>query len=379
MGMRLSERAFMKQSRKVRVGVVGCGAISGAYFKWMREYDILDVVAVSDLLPDRAAAKAKEFGVPRVMRVEEVYDSPDVDIVLNLTIPKAHASVNLAGIAGGKSVYVEKPLGIKREEGKRQLAAAAKKGVLVGCAPDTFLGGGGQTCRRLIDQGVIGEPVAATAFMAGHGHESWHPSPEFYYKKGGGPMFDMGPYYLTALVNLLGPIRRVSGSTRVTFPERTITSKPLFGKKIKVDTPTHIAGTMDFACGAIGTIVMSFDTWGHHLPMIEIYGTEGTLVVPNPNTFNGPVGLRLKDHREWRDVELTHSENVGRGIGLADMAYALAFGRKHRASGALAYHVLDVMQSFDESSKSGRHVKITSMCERPEALPVGLKPGKLDR
>jgi predicted dehydrogenase len=364
---------------KVTVGVVGCGAISGAYFNWMKKFPILDVVACSDLLRDKAEARSKEFGVPRVMSVDELLADKGIDIVLNLTITQAHAPVNLAAIAAGKNVYVEKPLGIRREEGKAQMDAAAKKKVLVGCAPDTFFGGGAQTCRRLIDQGVIGEPVACTAFMCGHGHESWHPSPEFYYKKGGGPMFDMGPYYLTALVNMLGPISRVSGSTRITFPERTITSKPLYGKRIKVETPTHIAGTMDFASGAIGTIVMSFDTWRHHLPVIEVYGTEGTLVVPDPNGFGGPVGLRLKDQREWRDVELTHSTDVGRGMGVADMAYAIAYKRANRASGALAYHVLDVMQSFEESSKSGRHVAIKSQCERPKALPVGLEPGMLDK
>ncbi len=364
---------------KVTVGVVGCGAISGAYFKWMKTYPVLDVVACADLVKDKAAGRAAEFGVPRVMTVKDLLADDSIDIVLNLTIPKAHAPVNLAAIAAGKNVYVEKPLGVRREEGKAEIAAATKKKVRVGCAPDTFLGGGGQTCRRLIDQGAIGEPVACTAFLAGHGHESWHPSPEFYYKKGGGPMFDMGPYYLTALVNLMGPIARVSGSARITFPERTITSKPLYGKRIKVETPTHIAGTMDFASGAIGTIVMSFDTWKHHLPTIEIYGTEGTLVVPDPNTFGGQVGLRLKDQREWRDIALTHSDNVGRGIGVADMACAILSGRKHRASGALAYHVLDVMQSFAESSKAGRHVHIKSACERPEALPVGLKPGTLDK
>jgi predicted dehydrogenase len=282
-------------------------------------------------------------------------------------------------LKAGKSVYAEKPLAVRRRDGRRILDLATEKGLRVGGAPDTFLGAGLQTCRKAIDDGLIGEPVAATAFMLCHGHEMWHPSPEFYYEVGGGPMLDMGPYYLTALVNLMGPIKRVTGSTRVTFPERTITSQPKFGKVVKVETPTHIAGTVDFASGAIGTIIMSFDVWGHSLPRIEVYGTEGSLSVPDPNTFQGPVSICLKGSDGWKPVRLTHSEDVGRGIGVADMAYALVYGGKHRASGELAYHVLDVMQSFEESSLSGRHVKVASTCRRPEALPVGLKPGKLDR
>jgi len=257
------------------------------------------------------------------------------------------------------------------------VAAAADRGLRAGCAPDTFLGGGIQTCRKLIDEGVIGEPVAAAAFMAGHGHESWHPSPEFYYKPGGGPMFDMGPYYLTALVNLIGPIRRVAASTRQTFPTRTITSEPLKGQVIEVETTTHLAGTVDFENGAIGTVIMSFDVWGHSLPRLEIYGTEGSLSVPDPNTFGGPVLLRKPREKEWTELPLTHSHEVGRGIGLADLARALATGRPHRTDARLAQHVLDVMQAFDESSQAAAHVRIATTCERPEPLPAGLRPDEL--
>jgi predicted dehydrogenase len=215
--------------------------------------------------------------------------------------------------------------------------------------------------------------------MMGHGHESWHPDPAFYYQPGGGPMFDMGPYYLTALVYLMGPVKRVTGSTRITFPERTITSKPKHGEKITVRVPTHIAGVMDFANGAVGTIITSFDVWGHSLPPIEIHGTEGSLSVPDPNTFGGPVKLRKAGEREWRDVPLTHIyEQQYRGLGVADMAYALQTGRAHRANGELTYHVLDIMHAFHDSSDAGQHVMLQSTCTRPSALPVGLEEGFLD-
>ena len=365
-------------AEKVKVGIVGCGNISGAYFDGCKKYDLLEVVACADLDEDRARARAEQFGVPKVCSTDELLADPEIDIVVNLTTPDAHAEVNMAAIEAGKSVYVEKPLAVTREKGRKTIEAAAEKGVLVGGAPDTFLGGGGQTCRKLLDEGVIGEPVAATAFWVCAGHESWHPAPEFYYKEGAGPMLDMGPYDVTALVHLLGPVERVTGSARKTFPERVITSEPLRGTVIKVEVPTHIAGVMDFASGPVGTIITSYDVLFSNLPLIEIYGTEGTMCVPDPNTFLGPVRIRLKDDEEWREVPLTHSDEVRRGIGVADMAYALTYGRRHRASGELTYHVLDVMQAFDEASKSGKHIEIQSTCARPAPLPEGLKLGELD-
>jgi predicted dehydrogenase len=364
--------------RKVKVGIIGCGNICGAYFKYTRMFPILDVVACADLDMSRAEAKAQENGI-KAMAVKDLLADKEIEIVINLTVPKAHFEVNMAVIQAGKNVYCEKPLAVNREDGRKTIEAAKAKGLLVGCAPDTFLGGGGQTCRKLIDDGWIGQPVAATAFMMCHGHESWHPSPEFYYEVGGGPMLDMGPYYLTALVNLIGPIKRVSGSTRATFPERLITSQPKFGKRVTVETPTHIAGVVDFASGAVGTIIQSFDIWGHNLPCIEIYGTEGSMVVPDPNCFTGPVSIRRAKDKGWSSIPLTHADDVGRGMGVADMAYALRTGRKHRASGDLAYHVLDVMCSFEESSKTCKHVEIKSAGAKPAALPVGLLTGELDK
>jgi len=298
--------------------------------------------------------------------------------VVNLTIPKAHAAVALAALQAGKHVYGEKPLAVTRKDGQKILALARAKKLRVGSAPDTFFGGGIQTCRKLIDDGWIGKPVAASAFMVCAGHESWHPAPEFYYDIGGGPMLDMGPYYLTALVNLLGPIKRVSGSARTTHAERMITSQLLCGKIMHVAALTHYATVLDFAQGTIATMIMSFDIKAAQLPRIEIYGTEGTLSVPDPNTFGGPV--RISKGKEWLDVPLTHgyTEN-SRSIGVADMANAIRSGRPHRASGELAFHVLDAMQAAAESSAKGKAVNLTSTCARPAALPLGLLPGMLDR
>lgn len=363
---------------KVKVGVIGCGNISGAYFRGCAPYAILEMAACADLDIARAKEKAQQFNIPKACSVDELLNDPEIQIVVNLTVPQAHAEVSLAAIASGKSVYSEKPLAITREDGLAILTEAEAKGVRVGCAPDTFLGGGIQTCRALIDQGAVGTPVAATAFMMGHGPESWHPNPFFYYQTGGGPMFDMGPYYLTALINLLGGVQRVTGSARISFAERTATSAALNGQKIAVDVPTHIAGVMDFESGVIGTLITSFDVWAHKTPIIEIYGSEGSLSVPDPNMFGGKVHLWRAGENTWTEIPLTHSDTVERGIGVADMAYALIYGRPHRASGALAYHVLDIMHAFHDASNSGTHVMLNSRCQRPAALPVGLPVGVLD-
>jgi predicted dehydrogenase len=376
--MRMARKAEARKGT-VKVGIIGCGNISGIYFKNMCEvFEVLEVVAAADLVAERAEAAAKEHKGVAAMTVEELLAERDIDIVVNLTIPKAHAEVALAAVEAGKCVHNEKPLTITREDGRRLLKSAKAKGVLVGGAPDTFMGAGIQTCRKLIDDGWIGEPVAATAFMTCHGHESWHPDPEFYYKAGGGPMFDMGPYYLTALVNLIGPVKRVTGSARASFAERLITSQPKYGTRIKVDVPTHVAGVMDFANGAVGTIITTFDVWRAELPRIEVYGTEGSLSVPDPNGFGGPVKVQ-RGSGEWAETPLTHgyAEN-SRGIGVADMAYAVRSGRRHRASGELTYHVLDVMHAFHDASREGRHVELESTCERPAALPMGIRKGTLD-
>ena len=366
-------------TKTTRVGLIGCGNISDIYFQAGKTFEIIDIVACADLLVERAQAKAAQYNIPKACDVEDLLADPEVEIVLNLTIPAAHGPVALQALEAGKSVYNEKPLALSRDDARRLLDTARARGLTVGCAPDTFMGGGLQTCRHVIDEGLIGEPVAATAFMMGHGPEGWHPDPEFFYQPGAGPMFDMGPYYLTTLASFLGPIRRVTGSAQISFPERTITSEPKYGTKIKVNTPTHVAGVMDFVSGPVATIVTSFDVWAAQLPRIEIYGSEGSLSVPDPNTFGGPVLIRRAGEKEWSNVELTHGYTKNsRGLGLADMAYAMRSGRAHRANGELAYHVLDIMHAFHDASREGRHIELTSSCSRPAALPRGLAEGVLD-
>lgn len=358
----------------VKIGIVGCGNISSIYAQAGRAFPIITVVACADLDPERARAQAEKYAIPRACSVAELLHDPEIAIVVNLTVPDAHAEVGVAALEAGKSIYNEKPLAISRADARRMLDLAAAKGLRVGCAPDTFLGGGLQTCRALIDAGAIGRPVAATAAILGSGPERWHPSPDFFYREGAGPLFDMGPYYLTALATLLGPARGVSGSARITHAERTIGAGPREGERIPVTTPTHVTALIEYD-QAVATLVASFDTAEGYTPRLEIFGTEGSLRLPDPNTFGGPVQLRQRGG-EWEEAPIAHgyTEN-SRGIGVADMAYAMAEGRPHRASGELAYHVLDTMHAIYESADEGRHVAITSGGERPAALPAGWPEG----
>ena len=363
---------------RVGIGVIGCGNISSIYLENAQRLDILNVVACADLDMSRAEERAATYGI-KACTVDALLADPAIEIVINLTIPAAHAAVALQALEAGKHVYTEKPLSISRDSARQVLEKAQESQLLVGCAPDTFMGAGLQTCRKLIDDGWIGTPIGAFACFASHGAETWHPDPEFLYKAGAGPMFDMGPYYVTALVMLLGPVKRVTGSARITFPTRTITSKPHYGETIIVEVPTHYAGVLDFETGAIGTLVASNDIWATEVPRIEIYGSLGTLSVPDPNTYGGPVRIRRAGAKEWSDIPLSHGYAANsRGIGVADMAYALRSGRPHRASGELAYHVLDVMESVDAASVAGEHVAVQSSCARPTALPSGLAEGTLD-
>jgi predicted dehydrogenase len=365
----------------IRVRLVGCGAISGAYLSAAPSFPVMKIIACADLSREAAERKATEFHVPRVCTVDELLADPTIDVVLNLTVPRAHADVALRALGAGKHTYSEKPLGITRDEGRQILDLARARGLRVGCAPDTFLGAGVQTARKLIDDGAIGRPVAFTAFCMSRGHESWHPSPEFYYERGGGPMFDMGPYYLTALFNLLGLPRRLSGAASIAVPERTITSQPKFGKTIRVETPDHVCGTLEFENGAAGVVIQSFAT--HHpqhdeREPITVYGTEGTLKVPDPNTFDGPVHLRRGGDKEWREMAASFVRGYGRSVGLADMAHAIRGGRPHRAGGELAFAVLDVMQGFLESSENGRAYEPIVPFDRPAPMPAHLPFGVLD-
>lgn len=367
--------------KKARVGIVGCGNICGTYFWQLGDVytNYVELVACADLDFQRAKARAAERPGVQAMTVKNLLASKDIDIVVNLTIPAAHFSVAMKAIKSGKHVYNEKPLCLTRSEGLRLLEAAKAQGVRVGGAPDTFLGGGLQTSRKLLDDGAIGKPLAATAFMMCRGHENWHPNPDFFYKKGGGPMFDMGPYYVTALVSLFGPVVRVAGSTKISFPTRTITSQPKNGELITVETPTHLTGVMDFASGVTATVIMSFDVVAHSLLPIQVHGEAGSMVVNDPNSFNGDILVHKLGGPSWEKISPTHFvEIMNRGTGVADMALAIDQNRPHRVNGDLCYHVLDVMHAFDDSSRKGRHVMIKSTCTRPEPLKPGLAQGILE-
>lgn len=363
----------------LNIGLIGAGNISPTYIKGCRTFDILNLIAISDLDVNRAQSVAAEHSIPKALSVDELLADPEIDIVINLTVPKAHAEVSIAALNAGKHVYSEKPLATNRADGERIMTLAAEKELLVGCAPDTFMFAQHQTVRKLLDEGVIGRPVAAVAHMAGHGMETWHPNPDFFYQPGAGPLFDMGPYYITCLVHLLGAVTRVASSSQISFSERVVTSAGNNGRRIPVNTPTHVAGVLDFEGGAVGTLITSFDIWAHHLPLMEIYGSEGTLSVPDPNGYiNKDIRVYRHATGVWEEAPSQYPEAWMRGIGTADMAYALCYGRAHRASGALAYHVLEVMEALLDSSVQGQHIAIQSRIERPPLLPTGLAERTLD-
>ncbi|MFY9970238.1 MAG: Gfo/Idh/MocA family oxidoreductase [Roseiarcus sp.] len=364
--------------KRVGIGVIGCGNISSAYLTAAKKFPILDIVALSDANPAAAEGRAAEFGLP-ARSVDAVLSDPAVEIVLNLTVPNAHVEVGLKALAAGKHVYSEKPLGVALTEARALIDAAAARALRVGCAPDTFLGGAQQTARQWVDEGLIGRPIGGTAFFMCPGHERWHPNPGFYYLGGGGPMLDMGPYYVTALVNCLGPVASVSGVATRTRPERIVTSKPLAGMRIPVEVSTHVTGTLLFAAGAAVSMTMSFDVPRHRHVPIELYGETGSLIVPDPNYFGGEI--EFADAAEgWREIATRHAYADGnyRILGVADMAQAIRTGRPHRASGALALHVLEVMEAFQTSSDAGKSVAISTRPERPAPMPASLAVGELD-
>lgn len=364
---------------QIGIGIVGCGNISQTYFNGAKLFEVLKVVSCADLRTELAESKAAEHGC-KAQTVDELLVNPEVQLVINLTIPAVHAEVSLAALNAGKHVHSEKPLAVSLEDGKKIIETAAAKGLLVGCAPDTFMGGAYQTCRKLIDDGWLGRIVGGTAFMMNRGPEGWHPNPAFFYETGAGPMFDMGPYYITALVHLLGPVKRVSAITSKAFEERTATCKEQFGRQLPVQIPTHYSGSLEFHSGAVITAALSFDVIAHGHSPIELYGTEGSMKAPDPNNFGDQIQLWRPAAKEWQTQALSHAYLMNsRSIGAADLAYAILSDgkRKHRASGALAYHTLEVMHSFEKSSRTGTTVEIVSRPERPEALPLGLIEGRL--
>lgn len=347
------------------VGIVGCGAISGQYLQTLDRLTSVRLTAVADL--DQARAQAAASGRPgvRVLGVDELIADPAVDVVLNLTVPAVHAEVALRAIAAGKAVYGEKPLAATVADGRKVLSAAETAGVRVGCAPDTVLGTGIQTARQAVDTGAIGVPIAATATMVTPGHERWHPNPDFYYLPGGGPLMDMGPYYLSALVTLLGPVASVVGAASRSRDERTIGSAARAGETIPVEVDTHVSGVLTHESGVLSTLVMSFDVAATRSSPIEVHGAEASLVVSDPNTFDGDVLLRAVGEPEWRTLPVSAGyRDAARGYGLAEMV------GEPRASGQLAFHVLDIMESLLSSAKSGQVVAVESTCDRPSPVPL---------
>lgn len=352
-----------------RVGIIGVGVISSHYRKTFAESASIQVTALADIDLARAEAAAAEIPGAQAMTPEQLLASDQVDTVLNLTIPAAHAEVALAAIAAGKNVFGEKPLAATYDDACTVIAAGTAAGVWVGCAPDTVLGTGIQTARAAIEAGSIGRPVGATATMVTPGHESWHPAPDFYYKAGGGPVYDMGPYYVTALIHLLGPVRSVIGMASRTRAERTITSQPRAGEVITVDVPTHVTGVLEHQSGALSTLVMTFDGAGSKSPNIEVHGELGSLTVPDPNQFSGEVTVKANGG-DWSVVPVSAGyEESGRGIGIIDFATSTA-DRAARASGDIALHALEVMTAVHDAAERGARVELTTTCVVPSAVPL---------
>lgn len=356
----------------MRVGIVGCGNISRQYFDSLPRLGNLELTAVADAVPAAAEAVGAAQGVP-VLGVAELLAS-EVDVVLNLTTPQAHAPLSIAALEAGKHVYLEKPFATSLADADAMLAASAAAGRRIGSAPDTVLGTGTQTARALIDRGDIGQPVAATAFMLSPGHESWHPAPAFYYAVGGGPLLDMGPYYLTSLVTMLGPIVSVTAmSARPQQVRVAPEGAPRAGEQLPVEVETTVSAVLRHANGAVSTLVVSFDVVASTLPRIEVYGTEGTIAVPDPNRFDGEVALGRAGAFEPVPT-LAGYENAGRGYGLADLARSIADGGPHRQSAELGYHVNEVMERVLQAAATGTVVAIESTCERPAPVPAGADP-----
>ena len=381
-------------AKAFRVGLIGTGRISDIYLNNIKGFSGIEITACGSLNMDESRAKATEHGVPRVMAPEEIIADPDMDAVLNLTIPAVHARISLAALEAGKHVYSEKPFVTDPEDGRRILDLAHARGLKVGNAPDTFFGGRWQTLRKLLDGGIIGAPHSVSAFVPTSGVERHHPNPDFYYAKGGGPLLDLGPYYLAAMVFCLGPIARVAGLGRKRETSRMIKNGLRHGEMMPVDVDTHCLSLIEFESGVTGQMMVSFDVWDSETPRLEIYGTEGTICIPDPdpgdgaNIFQGPVWVRTRETArwtmrprpqapaDWQVAESKHGLNFdARGVGLADLAMAVREGREPRASGTLGLHICEVMEGMLQSSERGQFVRIQSTCARPPMLAECSEPG----
>jgi predicted dehydrogenase len=355
----------------MKVGIVGCGVISEHYAGNAPAFDF-ELAACADIQQRYAEALAAEHSIG-ALALDELIADPAIEVVLNLTPPSAHAEVTQAALAAGKHVYSEKPLAPDAATATELVAEAERRGLLIGCAPDTFLGGAFQAARALIDDGAIGEPVAVSAAMLVDGPDVWHPSPEQFFQEGAGPLLDMGPYYLTAIVTLLGPVRAVSGFASIMTDERTIATGPRAGSRFVVGTPSHVASAMELWSGATASLVASFEAADRYVCDLEIHGREGVLALPDPNAFRGPLRLR-RNRGDWEEVRY-HSRGAreARGIGLQDLVEAVDERRTPRASGSLAAHVVDVARSALQAAAERSTVEVASRAERPDPSPV-LRP-----
>jgi predicted dehydrogenase len=362
----------MSGSGPVGIGVIGAGVISDTYLENLASFPDTHVLAIGDLRPDAAQAKAAEHGVPVGGDVDVVLGHPEVEIVVNLTIPAAHADVAERAIAAGKHVWNEKPLALDRAGGQAVLDRAAAAGLRVGCAPDTFLGSGLQAARRLIEGGLIGEPLTALAILQSPGPDAWHPNPAFLFQAGGGPLFDIGPYYLTALVQVFGSVSAVAAAVSTARAQRTIGKGPRAGEVFDVTVPSQSTALIRFAGGPSAQTIFSFDS---ALPriLLEVTGREATMILPDPNDFHGEIGIRRRNGRETETVERTTAQST-RGTGVLDMARAIREDRPHRADGALAFHVLDVMTAIEESAAAQAFVAVESRTVVAPLMPDDWDP-----
>ncbi|WP_104087128.1 Gfo/Idh/MocA family protein [Arthrobacter sp. GMC3] len=363
----------MTKTGPVGVAVIGAGNISKQYLDNLTTFPDIKVLVVADLFEEAAAARAAEYGIEISGGVDVALNHPDVEIVVNLTIPAAHVEVATAAVKAGKNVWTEKPFSLDRESGLGLLKEAQAAGMRLACAPDTFLGAGLQTARRLIDAGEIGTPLSALTMFQSPGPESWHPNPAFLFQDGAGPLFDMAPYYLTALVQTFGPIAKVAAVGSTAFPTRTIGSGPKAGEVFDVEVPTHVSALAQFESGASSHSIFSFESPKVRTGFIEITGTEGTISLPDPNNFDGEIKLCKRGEDDWSTVDARGPAN-GRGMGVLDMARAIRAGIPHRVPGELAYHVLDAMVSIAESVDTGEFVTVESSAPASPALPVDWNP-----
>jgi predicted dehydrogenase len=360
-------------SSPVGVAVVGCGTISTAYLRNMTSFPDLRVLFCADVDIERAKSQAAAFNVPGAGSTVEALAEPEVEIVVNLTIPAAHAAVSGAAIAAGKSVWVEKPITLDSTSARELVTAADAAGVRIGCAPDTVLGAGLQTARRLIDSGAIGTPQTGLALLQGPGPERWHPDPEFLFQRGGGPLFDMGPYYLTTLAIVFGRAARVAAVGRRARTTRVIGSGPRAGVEFDVEVPTYVSALIEYECGHAATIVLTFDSALYRYGFVEIAGTTATLAMPDPNRFTGDVRVHELGAKDWAAVPASGATD-GRGLGVLDLARGLRTGAPHRASGELALHVLEILEAIDRSAETGAFEPVLTNFSRPAALPEDWDP-----